>query len=377
MFAMRRRAWELGASSVEQQCSLFDVFVTPVLSYGCEVWGPDMLLQPHTTSVERVHRWFCRRVQGLPPQVTAAVSLAELGRWPLHLRWVRQLARFWTRLQASMAEPDSLLGWALADNLALMREGGDLATGAACWSRRWLQFLQSAPTESGTLVWLTRLDEAAVVERAAQAYLRQAAEPAATAAAAAAAAAHTGAPHGAPSPCPHPARPVPPTRLPPAPPPPHTSPPHASPTPRTPAAPCTPPPPAPSKFAYYLDTIRGGLPLGQPAPHLSEVAHPALRTALSRFRTSCHDLRIERERYLPPAAQAPRPQRTCLQCASPHIEDETHMVFHCPLYDHLRFEYADLFPPDLPPTIPCFLSQDQTRLAQFIHACLVYRRRNA
>ena len=107
------------------------------------------------------------------------------------------------------------------------------------------------------------------------------------------------------------------------------------------------------------------------------MAHPALRTALSRFRTSCHDLRIERERYLPPAIQAPRSQRTCLQCASPAIEDETHMAFHCPLYDHLRFEYADLFPPDMPQTIPCLLSQDQTRLAQFIHDCLVYRRRNA
>ncbi len=368
MFAMRRRAWELGASSVAQQCSLFDVFVTPVLSYGCEVWGPDLLMQPHSTSVERVHRWFCRRVQGLPPQVTSAVSLAELGRWPLHLRWVRQLARFWNRLQTSMAEPDSPLGWALADNLALMREGGDLATGAACWCRRWQQFLQSAPTESGTLVWLTQLDAAAIVERATQAYLRQAAEPTAATAAAAA-------PPGASSPCFHPTtlpcpRLVPDSCLAP----PALLPPHQQPTR---ADPCPPPPPASSKFAYYLDTIRGDLPLGQPAPHLSAVAHPALRTSLSRFRTSCHDLRIERERYLPPVARAPRSERTCLQCASLAIEDETHMVFHCPLYDHLRFEYADLFPPDLPPTIPCFLSQDQTRLAEFIHACLVYRRRNA
>ena len=68
--------------------------------------------------------------------------------------------------------------------------------------------------------------------------------------------------------------------------------------------------------------------------------------ALTRFRTSCHDLRIERERYLPQAIKAPIHERTCLMCASFHaIEDETHMVFHCPIYDSLRFEYADLFPP--------------------------------
>ncbi|KAL4440102.1 hypothetical protein ABPG75_003103 [Micractinium tetrahymenae] len=179
MFAMRRRAFELGACSVEQQCMLFDVFVTPVLSYGCELWAVDLLL-PGTecSSVERVHRWFCRRVQGLPRQASSAVALAELGRQPLPLLWVRQLVRFWNRLQDSMGEPESLLGWALADNLSLMREGGDLAVGSPCWSRRWQQFLQSAPTDSGTLLWLTHLDEAAVLERAAAAYVSHSLEPA-------------------------------------------------------------------------------------------------------------------------------------------------------------------------------------------------------
>ncbi|KAI3423540.1 hypothetical protein D9Q98_005801 [Chlorella vulgaris] len=172
MFAMRRRAWELGACLVEQQCMLFDVFVKPVLSYGCELWGVDVLLRPDCSSVERVHRWFCRRVQGLPKQVTAAISLAELGRQPLQSFWIQQLVRFWNRLQNSAADEDRVLGWAFKDNLELMREGGDLAAGSACWSRRWLHVLQSAPPASGTLEWLTELDEAAVIERAAAAYLR-------------------------------------------------------------------------------------------------------------------------------------------------------------------------------------------------------------
>jgi hypothetical protein len=132
------------------------------------------------------------------------------------------------------------------------------------------------------------------------------------------------------------------------------------------------------KFAYYLACIRGDLPLAQPAPHLSTVSTPSHRISLSRFRTSCHDLRIERERYLPQAIKAPRHERTCLQCAHPSaIEDEPHMVFHCPLYERLRFQYADLFPPDLPLTIPCFLSQDPIRVASFIHDCSVLRRSHA
>jgi hypothetical protein len=43
---LRRRAWELGAGAVQHQLQLFDIFVNPVLSYGCEVWGVDVLDQP-------------------------------------------------------------------------------------------------------------------------------------------------------------------------------------------------------------------------------------------------------------------------------------------------------------------------------------------
>ena len=50
MFAMRRRAFELGACSVEQQLLLFDIFVSPVLSYGCEMWGVDLLDRPDCAS---------------------------------------------------------------------------------------------------------------------------------------------------------------------------------------------------------------------------------------------------------------------------------------------------------------------------------------
>ena len=381
MFAMRRRAWELGARSVEQQCLLFDIFVQPVLSYGCEVWAVDLLSRTGVgSSVERVHRWFCRRIQGLPNQVSSAVALGELGRQPLHLLWVRQLVRFWNRLQASMGEPDRPLGWAFADNLELLRDGSDLAAGSPCWSRRWLQFLQSAPTDTGTLVWLTELNETAVLERAAAAYHRQAlqassATPATSSKTTVATSELRGtrgrvyadlhgtpysaqdAGHCQPEGC----------RA--------STPPFAHAASSSSAASLAA---RSSKFAFYLDSVRGDVPLHLPAPHLLDPSiPPAHRIALSRFRTSCHDLRIERDRYLPKAVKASRHERTCLMCASTAIEDETHMVFHCPIYDHLRFEYADLFPDHLPPSLACFLSQHQTRVAAFIHDCHILRRRYA
>ncbi len=394
MFAMRRRAWELGVSSVEQQCMLFDVFVKPVLSYGCEVWAVDLLLRSDCSSVERVHRWFCRRVQGLPRQVSSAVALAELGRQPLHIFWLQQLVRFWNRLQTIGAEPDRPLGWALADNLALVCEGADLASGSPCWCRRWLQYLQSMPTDTGTFAWLTQLREADVLQRASAAYVRQcmgppqpnpaqstttqplqhaaaSSQPAADSDGGSTAVAPMGVPGGAGrsaadaerdrvgfQPCPARA---------------------------DVALPNAKSPPAAAgyvsstnKFSYYLHHIRADLPLNHMAPHLHEVTDCKHRLALSRFRTSCHDLRIERERYLPQAIKAPTHERTCLMCASPHaIEDETHMVFHCPIYDDLRFQHADLFSPILPEHPECFLSQDQTKVAAFIHDCHVVRRRNA
>ena len=311
-FAMRRRAWELGACSPETQSMLFDVFVKPVLSYGCEVWGVDLLPRTDCCS-ERVHRLFCRAVQGLPRQTSSAIALAELGRWPLHVHWIQQQARFWNRLLT--LEPGRLLRLAFEDNLQLMQSGADLAarTSFACYTRRWFDYLQSAPTDDGTLVWLTPLREGDLLDRAVADYVARERVPAA---------------------------------------------PHST-----------------SMFSHYMQQIRGGLPLGVMAPHLQEVEDPRLRISLSRFRAGQHSLRVHTERYLPPEIKAPRHQRTCLVCASHEVEDESHAVFVCPLYQGLRFEFADLFNPHLPQNLTSFLDQTQIRLALFVHKCSELRRR--
>ncbi len=331
LLAVRRRAWELGACAVEHQLQLFDIFVQPILSYGCEVWGVDLLGQPDNAP-ERVHRWFGRRLLGLPQSATAAVVLAELGRWPLHVHWVRQLVRFWNRL-LSMEEPDRLVKWAFQDNLSLMQEGLDLAAGSPCWCRKWFQYLQSAPTTSGTLVWLTELQEDALVERAKAAYLAAAAAPRQEAGVTGAAA--------------------------------------AAPT-ATAAAAATAPT---NKFAFYLECVRGDTPLGELAPHLSEGAVRDLehRASLIRFRCSAHDLRVERDRHLPSAVKPPRHLRTCLHCGSSAVEDEHHMLFDCPLYDTIRYDYADLFISPYSSTSSFLLTENQDRLAQFIHSCYTLR----
>ena len=409
LFAVRRRARELGACAVEHQLQLFDIFVQPILSYGCEVWGVDLLGQPDSAP-ERVHRWFGRRLLGLPQSATSAVVLAELGRWPLHVHWVRQLVRFWNRM-LSMDEPDRLVKLAFEDNLALMREGADLAAGSPCWCRKWFRFLQSAPTATGTLVWLTELQEEAVVERAKEAYLAAAVAPREEAAAAdgdsTAAARSTGSSvAAAASPvdsglgsatgtppdslgsaggvcCPHQAGACFSTRVGSALDPPPTTTSGAQGgglagsqslpyTPAATAAAAT----ATNKFAFYMECVRDHTPLGELAPHLFDgaVRDSQHRASLIHFRCSAHNLRVERDRHLPGAVRPPRHLRTCLHCASSVVEDEHHMVFDCPLYDHLRFEFADLFTSPSSHDLQSFLlHENQDRIAQFIHSCYTLR----
>ena len=63
-----------------------------------------------------------------------------------------------------------------------------------------------------------------------------------------------------------------------------------------------------------------------------------LRTNLARFRTSSHCLEIEIGRHYNLA----REDRLCKLCGTYNIiaiEDEYHVLFHCPSYKHLREVY--------------------------------------
>ena len=64
------------------------------------------------------------------------------------------------------------------------------------------------------------------------------------------------------------------------------------------------------------------------------------RVAITRWRLSSHDLRIETGRYTSP--RTPREARTCSKCPE-YIEDEDHVLFQCPLYDSVRTRFRATF----------------------------------
>ena len=63
-----------------------------------------------------------------------------------------------------------------------------------------------------------------------------------------------------------------------------------------------------------------------------------LRVIITRWRLSCHKLRIETGRYTNPIT--PRDQRLCKICFV--LEDEQHALFQCPVHSFIRLKYHSL-----------------------------------
>ena len=63
-----------------------------------------------------------------------------------------------------------------------------------------------------------------------------------------------------------------------------------------------------------------------------------LRMIITRWRLSCHKLRIETGRYTVPVT--PREERLCKMCHV--VEDELHALFHCPAHTFTRLKFHSL-----------------------------------
>jgi hypothetical protein len=81
--------------------------------------------------------------------------------------------------------------------------------------------------------------------------------------------------------------------------------------------------------------------------------------SLTRMRTGCHDLAVQRlRRPAPNGHRVPRAQRVCMCCppavadGSRPVQDELHCMLECPSLDDVRTAYPRLFPPGAPATHP-------------------------
>lgn len=75
------------------------------------------------------------------------------------------------------------------------------------------------------------------------------------------------------------------------------------------------------------------------SPYVDILRKRSERSSISRIRLSAHKLAIESGRY----NATIRNERYCNACKTGAIEDETHFLFQCKAYSHLRNSYFSNF----------------------------------
>lgn len=131
--AMLFKCVDVGLDRPDIVCMLFDYLVKPVLSYGCQIWGPYMAVKylkdplNRKNAPERVHTDFLRQVSGMPKFVHKASLYKEMGREPLMVQWLVLAARLWNN--CCDRDPTAIMHMALKDNIKLM-----LGKCRTCWS---------------------------------------------------------------------------------------------------------------------------------------------------------------------------------------------------------------------------------------------------
>ena len=83
VFTMKRLLAKIDSLAVETRTKLFDALVKPVLHYGCEIWGPELLsYKTHfdKSTIEQV-----KQTINVPWYTENKARRAELGRYPLSI----------------------------------------------------------------------------------------------------------------------------------------------------------------------------------------------------------------------------------------------------------------------------------------------------
>ena len=78
---------------VNVSCDLFDKCITPILNYGCEVWGF------HTANeVEKLHLWFCKLILNVKSSTLNEMVYGELSRVPMFVKRNIVIIKYWIKL---------------------------------------------------------------------------------------------------------------------------------------------------------------------------------------------------------------------------------------------------------------------------------------
>ena len=294
LHAMWRRCADLRIWNVRTLCYLFDALVKPVMSYGCEVWAPAVILAcirrgATYTEHEQLHIDFLRRAVGVRDSTPTSILMAELSRTPIWMGWLTQCVGFWNRV-GDLPEGD-LVAWCTMHGGVAQLDSPPHPRHQAPHGGSWIAQFSQCLIDLKVIRKASDLVEARVGQPNTLHYV----DPAQVG----------GALHA---------------------------------WERTALQPSTQDPRGVTSSANFkLVTYSAWF-----APHEGWEASKAFTSFLNnkvdianvaRMRMGSHNLNIETQRW---GGKVPRAQRLCTCCDMDKVEDEKHFLLECPLYDALR-----------------------------------------
>ena len=143
--------------------SLFKKLITPILTYGCEVWATlsqhqikglseksGLLLEYSTENeMEKVHLKFCKMILGVKRNCSTLAALGELGELPVTIAMMSRMITYWHRVAAM--DEDNLTKKAYSVANSLTGEKSDwISTVRAILKMVRLDFLFDNPAHMST-----------------------------------------------------------------------------------------------------------------------------------------------------------------------------------------------------------------------------------
>ena len=107
MFKLRRVLYSQSILDPHLHLKLFDSMITPIATYGCQVWAQELVKSSHlfrhveTSPMEQVHNKMCRSILHVPKNASGIAVRGELGRYPLLLFVIKQTINFWIHISGS------------------------------------------------------------------------------------------------------------------------------------------------------------------------------------------------------------------------------------------------------------------------------------
>jgi hypothetical protein len=322
LFKMQARCRATCLRQPDFLCRLFNSLVEPVISYGCQVWGPEFFSKldgPWGDAMHGVQTVFLRMMCGVGPSTHTRTLLREFAQYPLVFHWAALAARFWNSM-CDMSESRLLRQSFLANvGLCVVRKSQQ------CWVYRMLKlahtlgYISSRPCSMTTAsVLALRFNEDTLRRDLCCRFRAFWAD------------AHVS-PRDAPS--------------------------------------------IQVTAATYVRWIGMGDGEHIQAPHLFTSLPFPLRRALVSIRIGAHKLDVQCGRF----RSAPRAQRVCRLHDDLHVEDVMHFMLDCPAYAAIRARFSSLFDPLRTLATPedqlrvLFATRHQHALALCIYTMLQHR----